>query len=221
MPKDCNDHAKSTQAERTSLAAWVQATPDPAAQWIDLSVPEVCALLNRSSKTLSRARDARDEALESNTPIDGRSLASIDYIPPSSDSAEFRYQMSEIKEYWRRRIGAAKAAVLAESGPVPPPTLRRIEGFAAFMATAMPVDTWPFAIQVDGRPMDIFLAIESGRLTGKAERLTLREFGIRLADASSQAFALFEADEIRKIARDPLTDPWLDEWDTEFADPTD
>lgn len=221
MPKDCNDHPKSTQAERTSLAAWVQSTPDPASQWIDMSVPDVCTLLNRSAKTLSRARDARDEAHKNSAPIDGRSLASIDYIPPSSDSAEFRYQMSEIKEYWRRRIGAAKAAVLAESGPAPTLSLRRTDGFAEFMATAMPVDTWPFAIQDDGRPMDMFLAIESGCLTGKAERLTLREFGTRLADASSRAFALFEAEEMRRIARDPLTDPWLDEWDTEFSDPED
>ena len=86
------------------------------------------------------------------------------------------------------------------------------------MATAMPMDQWPFSIQEDGRPMDMFLAIEAGLLTGKAERLTLREFGTRLADASSNAFARVEADELRNASRDPAGTPYVDDWDFEFTE---
>ena len=199
---------QATMAERTRIAQWVRSTSDADAEWIEMTVDEVCTILNKSAKTLQRARDARD-ALEKGKEADGTSLASIPYIPPGPDGLSYAYRMSEIKAFWRRRITAAQSEVEAE----PIPAVGRIgtaHGFASFMASAMPSDTWPFSIQADGRPMDMFLAMESGLLTGKAERLTLREFGDRLSDAASSGFHASEADELRNVSRDPGITPFDD-----------
>lgn len=73
-------------------------------------------------------------------------------------------------------------------------------GFGEFMQSALGADTWPFSIQPDGRPMDLYSAILDGKLTGRAERLNLREFGDRLATASDKALSNFEANEIASVA---------------------
>lgn len=200
---------QSTEAERIRIAQWVRSISDADAAWIEMTVDEVCTLFNKGPKTLKRARDARDETLGAGKVPDATSLASIPYIPPGPDGLSYAYLMSEIKAFRLRRIKAAQSEVEAE----PIPAVQGIgtdRGFASFMASAMPSDTWPFSIQADGRPMDMFLAMESGLLTGKAERLTLREFGDRLSDAASSGFHASEADELRNVSRDPGITPFDD-----------
>lgn len=204
---------QATMAERTRIAQWVRSTSDADAEWIEMTVDEVCTILNKSPKTLQRARDARD-ALEKGKEADGTSLASIPYIPPGPDGLSYAYRMSEIKAFWHRRITAAQSEVEAEPFPAVQ-GIGTVHGFASFMASAMPTDTWPFSIQADGRPMDMFLAMELGLLTGKAERLTLREFGDRLSDAASSGFHGSESDELRSVTREPSLTPFDDD---EFED---
>lgn len=69
-------------------------------------------------------------------------------------------------------------------------------GFSAFMQAATGADTWPFSIQSDGRPLDLYSAILDSKLTGNAERLNLQEFANRLAYAASNTHSDQEADEI-------------------------
>lgn len=204
---------QASMAERTRIAQWVSSTSDDVAAWTPMTVDEVCTILNKSPKTLQRARDARD-TLKRGEEADGTSLASIPYITPGPDGLSYTYRMSEIKAFWRRRIQAAQSEVEAEPIPVVQ-GIGTALGFATFMASAQPTDTWPFSIQPDGRPMDMFLAMELGLLTGKAERLTLREFGDRLSDAASSGFHGSEADELRDVTRDPSITPFDDD---EFED---
>lgn len=93
-----------------------------------------------------------------------------------------------------REVTRADAAAIAEIEFAP-----EVKGFLAL--PAMPVETWPFAIQRDDRPMDMCAAIVAGKLTGKAEALTLRAFSERVADASARAFHLAEARELDRVAR--------------------
>jgi hypothetical protein len=220
MANEGKREPRATTAERTRIAQWVRSVSDADAEWIEMTVDEVCTLFNKGPKTLKRARDARDETLGAGNVPDGTSLASIPYIPPGPDGLSYAYLMSEIKAFWRRRIKAAQSEVEAEPIPVVQ-GIGAVHGFASFMASAQPTDTWPFSIQTDGRPMDMFLAMELGLLTGKAERLTLREFGDRLSDAASTRFHASEADELRSVTRDPSFTPFNDgEFeDDDTADP--
>lgn len=89
-------------------------------------------------------------------------------------------------------------------------------GFSSFMQTATAADTWPFSMQKDGRPMDLYAAMLDGKLTGNAERLNLREFSSRLADAATQAYSDEQARALesgKPLAKDsgekkPRTDRW-------------
>lgn len=208
---------QATTAERTRIAEWVSSTSDAVAAWTPMTVDEVCTILDKSPKTLQRARVARD-ALKKGEEADGTSLASIPYIPPGPDGLSYSYRMSDIKAFWRRRITAAQAAVEAEPIPVVQ-GIGTTRGFASFMASALSTNTWPFSIQADGRPMDMFLAMELGLLTGNAERLTLRGFGDRLSDAASAGFHRSEADELRNVTRDPSITPF-DDGEFEDDEPT-
>lgn len=200
---------QATTAERTRIAQWVRSTSDADAEWIEMTVDEVCTIFNKGPKTLKRARDDRDAELNKGKVPVGTSFASIPYIPPGPDGLSYAYLMSEIKAFRLRRIKAAQSEVEAEPMPVVQ-GIGAVHGFASFMASAMPTDTWPFSIQPDGRPMDMFLAMELGLLTGKAERLTLRGFGDRLSDAASSGFHGSEADELRNVTRDPGITPFDD-----------
>ena len=61
----------------------------------------------------------------------------------------------------------------------------RARGFMGWMQTADAISTWPFSIQKDDRPLDLHTAMVEDKLTGKAERLNLREFSERLANAAN------------------------------------
>ncbi|MQA20937.1 MULTISPECIES: hypothetical protein [Rugamonas] len=161
------------------------------------SVAEASLILGETQKALHRARAARDEELAKKPtdrrPIDPLSLESIACVQVSK---KFKYPASEIEDYLARFEEAVAGKKRLVRSAMPP-----ILGFQSWMATASPVETWPFSIQRGGRPMDMCAAIIAGKLTGKAEDLTLREFSERLADASARAFHLAQARALDRVAR--------------------
>lgn len=141
-----------------------------------LSVADAATLLDKSSRTLRRARIERDESLASERPIDPASLASVAFVPPAVGESEVHYSVSELLNYQKRRVAAARAAVLADDDTAVVPEVAR--GFQSWLANAGPEadSAWPFSIQPGGRPVDLFEAIQTDKLTGKSERLAMRQF---------------------------------------------
>lgn len=167
-------------------------------------VGDVAALLRVDAKTLQRKRDARDKALrlrseaeaagaEWNDPIDPLDIASIPYVPPAPT---VKYAASELESYLLRLSEASKPKPPFNPGFSLPSSIR---GFQSWLHLATPLDTWPFSIQANGRPLDLFAAIMAGLLTGEAARLTIQEFGDRLAHASAEAYARDEARQLETM----------------------
>lgn len=181
----------------TALLAALRAKPEDQKPSASFSVAEASLILGESQKALHRARAARDEELNKKPaerrPIDPLSLESIACVPVSK---KFKYPASEIEDYLARFAEAVAGKRRLVRSAMPP-----VLGFQSWMATASPVDTWPFSIQRNGRPMDMCAAIIAGKLTGKAEDLTLREFSERLADASAKAFHVAQARALDRVAR--------------------
>lgn len=157
---------------------------------------DVAALLRVDTKTLQRKRSERDAALVAGLEINPLDIASIPYAPPTPT---VKYSAQAIEEYLQR-VSAASIAPLTEQRS-PFSLGARFMGFQAWTTIATPVDEWPFSIRADGRPLDICAAILLGELTGQAERLTLRQFSERLADASGKAFQDRERAELQCVVR--------------------
>lgn len=111
-----------------------------------------------------------------------------------ASSSASSYPASEIEDYLAR-FEAAVAAKRRQVRLALPPIL----GFQSWRASATPLEHWQFSIQRDGRPMDLCAAIIAGKLTGKAEALTIREFCDRVADAASRAFHQAEARALDRV----------------------
>lgn len=161
-------------------------------------VGDVAALLKVDAKTLKRRRDARDAALDSGAEIDPLDIASIPYVPPNPT---VKYSAQALEDYLLR---LATASAFARNVAADRPGRRQasaLMGFQTWMSIATPVDTWPYSIQADGRPMDLCAAVIQGVLTGNAERLTLRQFSERLADAAGRAFQERERDQLESVTR--------------------
>lgn len=154
---------------------------------------DVAALLKVDTKTLQRKRAERDAAFEAGREINPLDIASIPYVPPAPT---VKYSAQAIEDYLRR-VGAGAASSRTEMKPAFSQGAAFM-GFQAWTAIASPVDDWPFTIRADGRPMDMCAAIALGDVTGQAERLTLRQFSERLADASGRAFQEFERNELTR-----------------------
>lgn len=209
-----------SEAERKALIREVMgAYSEAEAVFRPFSVAEACTFLDRSAKTLQRARAARDEALRTGTPIDGRSLASIDYIPPEAGGLAFAYRQTELLAFWQRYLGGTASSLPStNTAPGSTTTMRGVTGFTEFMTTGLPDQTWPFSIQEDGTPLDFYIAMNANLLTGKALRLTLRDFGTLLANAASTRYAQQEADDIAGVTRNSVTEEWPDFYAEEFED---
>jgi len=182
-------------AKGLTLLAALRAKPEDQKMSAAFSVAEASLILGETQKALHRARAARDEELakesKDRASIDPLSLESIACVPVSM---KFKYPASEIEDY----LAPFEAAVEAKRKQVRP-ALPPILGFQSWLASATPLERWPFSIQKDGRPMNLCAAIVAGKLTGKAESLTIREFGERVADAASRAFHHTEARVLKRI----------------------
>jgi hypothetical protein len=153
-------------------------------------VGDAAALLSVDPKTLQRKRKERDEILKNGDEPDPLDISSIAYVPPRPT---VKYLAQDLEDFLRRLAEATKAPYSAKSKMPGKPAALAVLGFQPWLSIASPIDTWPFSIQPDGRPMDLCAAILTGKLTGKAEHLTIREFGERAADAASMAYQRSEA----------------------------
>jgi hypothetical protein len=188
--------------EHAAKLAALMSIPAAVKPMFFFEVGDVAALLRVDPKTLQRKREARDKALRLKADaelagaargeqIDPLDIASIPYVPPAPT---VKYAASELEDYLLRLLATSKSKPPANPGFSLPGTFR---GFQSWLSTATPLDTLPFSIQADGRPLDLCLAIAAGLLTGAAERLTIREFGERLAHASAAGYASDEAEQLR------------------------
>ena len=92
--------------------------------------------------------------------------------------------------------GTAKGKAPTGGKAMPPASTMR--GFQSWLSYGDGASTWPFCIQSDGRPLDMCEALETGRLTEDARRLTIGEFVTTLADAVSKADARTEKVQLAK-----------------------
>ena len=184
-----------------------------------LSDPEAAAYLGVGHSTLAHKRSEQGALPEDQR--DPRSVGSIGYIPNIPveyrlyDLLQFKLAENPVSGVVKPRSEQArqKAAATVKTN-----TAKRLKieqqrsaaaqsavhrGFNAFMQTATGAETWPFSIQADGRPLDLYSAILDGKLTGNAERLNLQGFADRLARAASLAHSDQETDAIGSVTRVP------------------
>lgn len=169
-------------------------------------VADAAALLLVDEKTLQRRRARRDALLKAGEEPDPLDIESIPYVPPNPS---VKYTAQALEDYLKRVAMAANAG--RRGGPssvaealerAEPASARAVDlmGFQTWLSSALPESTWPFSIQPDGRPLDLCAAIVQGKLTGKAERFTIRDFGNRVAEASAKAFHDAERAELYQVA---------------------
>lgn len=186
-------------AEHAALVAALQAIKPSAKPMCLYDVGDVAALLKVDPKTLKRRRDERDAALKAGAEINPLSIASIPYAPPNPT---VKYSAQELENYLMR-LAAASASPrnVSSAGRSSQQQASSFMGFQTWMSIATPTDTWPYSIQADGRPMDMCAAIILGALTGNAERLTLRQFSERVADAAGRGFQERERDQLESVTQ--------------------
>lgn len=184
--------AKDIESHAARLAALMAIKPEVKPHYF-FEAGDAAALLGVDAKTLQRKRKLRDALLGKDEEPDPLDISSIDYVPPRP---AVKYSAQDLEDFLKRLYAATKSRRVK----LPPSPGKRQAvvalGFQTWMAVASPVDTWPFSIQADGRPMDLCAAIITGKLTGKAESLTLRMFAERVANISSRAFHEAESCEI-------------------------
>jgi hypothetical protein len=162
-----------------------------------LSAIEASVLLKISIGTLDRARSERRDLLQACKPIDPASYAAIPCCRPG-DNGPAQYFAQDVAKYLKRLRNASKASGML-------PSAIQLDGIRCWMSTASAVDTWPFSIQPDGRPIDLMDALSHGQLTGDARRLTLRDFATQLALTAAAEFHATEAAAIREESAPPVT----------------
>jgi hypothetical protein len=181
------------------LLASIMALPKEAKLAYVLTASEVAVILGHEVKEIHRARQDQDEIIDAGGKLDRLSLHSI---PAALVNKKYRYQPAEVEAYLKAIEDSMKVKVIRIAKATAAPAL----GFQSWLAQATPLETWPFSIQPGGRPMDICAAIALGKTTGKAVRLTIREFATALSDAASRSFHNEEAREIKRISK-PKREP--------------
>jgi hypothetical protein len=167
-----------------------------------LSAIEASVLLRISIGTLDRARSKRRALLQAGQPIDPDSHAAIPCCRPGDDGPA-RYFAQDVAKFLKRSRNASKA-LKAPKGSETISTDIQLDGIRCWMTTASAVDTWPFSIQLDGRPIDLMDALSLGQLTGEACRLTLRDFATQLALTAAKEFHAAEAVAIMEESDGPF-----------------
>lgn len=194
--------SEHTDAERKEYQDLVSAlaVKTPAERKLTMLSPiETSVLLRVSIGTLDRARSKRKEHKANGQPIDPTSLASLPFSQQEKDGS-VHYFAEHVQEYLGRLFSAAEDS--PDKSPLPQLDL---SGIRRWLAEAGPTETWPVTIRADGRPVDMMWAIVQGELTGVAERLTLRDFSARVADASAAAHHRGERNDISSAVRQTST----------------
>lgn len=163
-----------------------------------LAVGDVCAMLRVDAKTLQRKRAQRDALLKKGEDPDPLDLSSIPYVPPNP---AVKYSAQDLEDFLKRLYAATKSHRVKLHAAPGKPLAVAVLGFQTWMAAASPMDTWSFSIQPDGRPMDLCAAIITGKLTGIAEHLTIRQLAERAADISAKVFQDGEREKLELITK--------------------
>lgn len=153
-----------------------------------LSVGAVSVLLDKDPKTLHAARTTRDELLETKKPIHPLWLESIPYAGTANAAT---YMALDLVEYLDRLALAPTLKPWEQKLPASYPSLkmpRSFLGFQSWLARAGATELWPFAIQRNGRPMDLIAAILMDGVGDEARWMTIREFSELAADTASREF---------------------------------
>jgi hypothetical protein len=189
--------AKDIESHAARIAALMAIRPEVKQNYF-FEVGDACALLGVDAKTLQRKRKLRDALLEKGEDPDPLDLSSIPYVPPRPS---VKYSAQDLEDFLKRLYAATKSHRVKLAVAPGKRLAVAVLGFQTWMASASPIDTWPFSIQPDGRPMDLCAAIITGKLTGNAERMTLRAFAERVADVAAQAFQKAEAGEVEMASK--------------------
>lgn len=185
-------------AQGAALVAALQTMPESVKEQKLFSVAEVAAILDEDPKQIHRAREKVENGpREDDEPIASTDLESVPFVKVG---VKYKYPASGIEKYLEDRMAAFNKTKKKIQGMMRGPEL----GFQTWLAEASPLETWPFSIQADGRPMDMCTAIILGKTTGDAESLTIREFGTRAADAAARAFHDAEAESIKGVVSKPV-----------------
>jgi len=157
-----------------------------------LSVGAVSVLLDKDPKTLHSARVTREEMRNAKKVIPPLWLESIPYAGTPTAAT---YMALDLVEYLDRLALAPTLREWEQKLPQSYPKLnlpRSFLGFQSWLAHAEVTELWPFAIQPDGRPMDVIAAILCEQVGDDVRWLTIREFGNLAADAADRAFHVGE-----------------------------
>jgi len=176
--------AKQIEHHAEKLATLMAMTPSVKALFL-FEVADAAAYLSVDPKTLQRKRKERDAILAKGEEPDPLDISSVAYVPPRP---AVKYLAQDVEDFLRRLAAATKAPYAGKARMPGKSAVIGVLGFQSWLSVASSIDTWPFSIQPDGRPMDICAATLTGKLTGKAEHLTIRQFGERIADVASRAF---------------------------------
>ena len=180
VPANKNAPSAAKKREQTRVVKKLAGMSEREERLHPLTIQEGSALFDRSAKTLEKDCAERKAALEAGAPIPPNHPAALKF-DQAKDGGPVTYFAAHALEHLRARFDAAEG----RAGAAPPSAAR---GFQTWLQEATAVEAWPFTIRQDGRPIDMLDAMETGRLTGKAERLTPREFGDRMAQAALEAF---------------------------------
>ncbi|MEI8159134.1 MAG: hypothetical protein WCH60_19925 [Burkholderiales bacterium] len=187
--------AMSDEEREAKIAIW-SSYSDVVLTRIRMQSEEAAAFLGVSERTMQDERTAAKNAVDKDLPVDPEEIRSI----PCRGSGTIWYSAFHLLEYLDRttfKVGAGKrmpdhlkgAGVKTQKKTPADGWAQQLtvnaRKFMGWMQTADAVSTWPFSIQKDGRPMDLHTAMMEDKLTGKAERLNLREFSDRLANVAN------------------------------------
>lgn len=150
------------------------------------TVNVVAEIFESDVKTLYNARQLRAQLLAQGQRPDPLHLSSMETIGEPADSERVRYPCAEVLALLDRQREKSQMAALALRRPDIDFSAYML-GFSSFIAHGDATSTWPFAIQADGRPLDLAEAIRIDAADGPIERLTLVEFSSRLAAVASRA----------------------------------
>jgi hypothetical protein len=180
--------------EQAAIIGALASLPARARKVLPLTPKQVSALLGRRApKTMDKDRRDQRAAIKDGRKVDPTHPMSLPYVPPVGSEREVQYLAQDVLDYLERRAKLVDRSFLKRGSADP-----AMRGLQSWMSFASPSDTWPFAIQEDGRPLDMAEAIATGRLTQDAERLNLREFCDRLADAASRSGTRTERAELER-----------------------
>ena len=130
----------------------------------------------------------------------------LESIPYAGTRTSAKYTALDLVEYFDRQALAPTLKSLAQNLPASYPKLnlpRSFLGFQSWLAHAEVTELWPFAIQPDGRPMDVIAAILCEQVGDDVRWLTIRQFGDLAADAASNRHVKVEQAGIGDVTRIP------------------